>query len=174
MIPFYSAPIESGTSISQFCSVVVPVYFFYLLMLYAFGEKLAQHLIKADRFSENRFIIRPFSIVGTVFTSCFFVFSAGYFLLFKVFHLAAFFGFPLFGYLWVKVNTYCVLPGMEDEKGDSVFRHSPDMLGIRPPLCQLHAGDLLSQREPVFLLFPGFCRVGQAEKNLRRSMLPAG
>ena len=115
MIPFYSAPIESGTSISQFCSVVVPVYFFYLLMLYAFGEKLAQHLIKADRFSENRFIIRPFSIVGTVFTPCFFAFSAGYFLLFKVFHLAAFFGFALFGYLWVKVNTYCVRGSYTDD-----------------------------------------------------------
>ena len=76
---------------------------------------LAQHLIKADRFSENRFIIRPFSIVGTVFTSCFFVFSAGYFLLFKVFHLAAFFGFALFGYLWVKVNTYCVRVSYTDD-----------------------------------------------------------
>ena len=77
-------------------------------MLYAFGEKLAQHRIKADRFSDNRFKIRPISIVGTVFTSCFFAFSAGYFILFKVFNLAVFFGFALLGYLWVKVNTYCV------------------------------------------------------------------
>lgn len=108
MSTVYLAVASNEASISQFCSVVVPIYFFYILLMYAFSEKLAQYLLRKDNFSDNRFKVRPFSIISTVFTSCLFAFSTGYFLLFGVFHIAVMFGFALVGYLWIKVNTYCV------------------------------------------------------------------
>lgn len=96
------------SAINHFCSVAVPIYFAYVALMWFLGDRIERELIRRDCYAEGRIKIRPYSIISTLLTACCFGYSCGYFFLTEIWHLSAFFGLFLFGFLWIRINTYCV------------------------------------------------------------------
>lgn len=96
------------SAINHFGSVAVPIYFAYVALMWLLGDRIESELIRRDCYAEGRIKIRTYSIISTLLTACCVGYSCGYFFLAKIWHLSAFFGVFLFGFLWIQINTYCV------------------------------------------------------------------
>lgn len=112
---FCSTALNSEAVANRYFSVFGPMLVILAVLLWIFGERIAQQLVKKDNYKNNCLKIRPYSIVVTTIISCFFAASAGYFLLYATWNMAIFFLFGLAGYLWIMINTYCVKVSFSEE-----------------------------------------------------------
>ena len=100
--------LDRDAVVNQLCSVVVPPLFAYIGLLCIIGERLANQLLCRDTYKKKKIKIRTYGLVRTCFTVFLMALALVYFLLYRTWEIAFFFAFALLGYVWIKVNTYCV------------------------------------------------------------------
>ena len=108
--------INRDAVVNQLCAVVVPILFICVGLLFIWGERLANQLLRKDTYDQKRIQIRAYGIVRTSITALLMIFALVYFLCYGIWDMAIIFAFALLGYAWIKVSTYCV-------RLDYTYRH---------------------------------------------------
>lgn len=108
--------INRDAVVNQLCAVVVPILFICVGLLFIWGERLANQLLRKDTYDQKRIQIRAYGIVRTSITALLMIFAVVYFLCYGIWDMAIIFAFALLGYAWIKVSTYCV-------RLDYTYRH---------------------------------------------------
>lgn len=96
------------SAINKFSSFAVPLYLTYSTVKWFFGSKVENALIAKDHYAEGRIKIRPYGVYSTLFTVLCIACAVCYFAAHQIIEYVCFWGLFLFGYLWVKIQTYCV------------------------------------------------------------------
>ena len=74
--------INRDAVVNQLCAVVVPILFICVGLLFIWGERLANQLLRKDTYDQKRIQIRAYGIVRTSITALLMIFAVVYIFLF--------------------------------------------------------------------------------------------
>lgn len=98
--------IERDAAVNQLCSVIMPPIFLYVGLMWIFGKKYANYLLRKDTCNEKRIKVRMYGIIRVLGICLFGLILIAYFALYRTWDMVIFLTAALLGYAWIKIRTY--------------------------------------------------------------------
>lgn len=97
--------IERDAVVNQLCSVIIPPIFLWAGLMWIFGEKYANYLLKKDTYKEKRIKVRMYGILRVIGICLLLLSLITYFAIYKAWDMVIVFAFVLSGYAYIKIRT---------------------------------------------------------------------
>lgn len=100
--------LDRDSVVNQLCAIIVPPLLIYIGLLCVLGEKIANQLLHRDTYRSKEIKIRMYAFFRTSVIGLLMILAIAYFSIYRIWDMVVLFAFALLGYVWIKVNTYCI------------------------------------------------------------------